>query len=198
MQPRCARLRGVLSPTPTRSLLVVGAFRIHATQRKSQPPAASFSLVVDAARHAAQAQAVAAAKNPAVLPSPSRASFGRRQEAPRCPRLLALFPVCPVANALPSRGRRRKTRDAQRGTSCGPCTVQPPALPAPELAASRSRALCVKPEACGGVAPEVGQALLRSVFKPCPSLPPRYVSWPPFYSVKRDQKMANRRIVEST
>ena len=41
-------------------------------------------------------------------------------------------------------GRRRKTRDAQRGTSCGPCTVQPPALPAPELAASRSRALCVK------------------------------------------------------
>ena len=102
------------------------------------------------------------------------------------------------SNLLGRTGRRRKTRDAQRGTSCGPCTVQPPALPAPELAASRSRALCVKPEACGGVAPEVGQALLRSVFKPCPSLPPRYVSWPPFYSVKRDQKMANRRIVEST
>ena len=48
------------------------------------------------------------------------------------------------SNLLGRTGRRRKTRDAQRGTSCGPCTVQPPALPAPELAASRSRALCVK------------------------------------------------------
>ena len=193
MHPRCARLRGVLSPTPTRSLLVVGAFRIHAaTQRKSQPPAASFSLVVDAARHAAQAQAVAAAKNPPYCPPPPR---GTALPASSC--AVSCLPCRQPLNALPSRGRRRKTRDAQRGTSCGPCTVQPPALPAPELAASRSRALCVKPEACGGVAPEVGQALLRSVFKPCPSLPPRYVSWPPFYSVKRDQKMANRRIVES-
>ena len=68
-------------------------------------------------------------KEPAVLPSPSRASFGRRQQAPRCPRLLALFAVCPVANAHTSLavGRRRKTRDTKRGTSCGPCKVQPPA-----------------------------------------------------------------------
>ena len=104
-------------------------------------------------------------KEPAVLPSPSRASFGRRQKAPRCPRLLALFPVCPVANALPSRGRRRKTRDAQRGTSGCPCKVQPPALPAPELAASRSRALCAKNGGLRGLTPAVGQSLAAVGFQ---------------------------------
>ena len=167
MQPRCARLRGVLSPTPTRSLLVVGAFRIHAaTQRKSQPPAASFSLVVDAARHAAPAQAVSAAKNPPYCPRllVQASAAAKRHRAARV-FLRCFLSALSTTHSLLALGRRRKTRDTQRGTSCGPCKVQPPALPAPELAASRSRALCAKNGGSRGLTPAVGQSLAAVGFQ---------------------------------
>ena len=101
-------------------------------------------------------------KEPAALPSPSRASFGRRQKAPRCPRLLALFPVCPVANALSSSGRRRKTRSAAQAAVPAKCNRQR----CPRLISLRR-----VPVRCASKAeawlPRSVKPLPRSVCKPC-------------------------------
>ena len=112
-------------------------------------------------------------KEPAVLPSPSRASFGRRKEAPRCPRLLALFPVCPVANALPSRGRRRKTRSAAQAAAPAKCNRQR----CPRLISLRRVPVRCAPKAEAWL-PRSVKPLPRSVCKLCPTLTLRYLYKP--------------------
>ena len=89
----------------------------------------------------------------------------RRTEAPRCPRLLALFPVCPVANALPSRGRRRKTRSAAQAAAPAKCKRQR----CPRLISLRRVPVRCAPKAEAWL-PRSVKPLPRSVCKPCPSL----------------------------